>query len=30
MAADIHTISNTKESNKKLFELIKSLKLPFD
>ena len=30
MAADIHTVSNTKESNKKLFELIKSLKLPFD
>ena len=23
MAADIHTVSNTKESNKKLFELIK-------
>ena len=30
MAADIHTVFNTKESNKKLFELIKSLKLPFD
>lgn len=30
MAADIHTVSNTKESNKQLFELIKSLKLPFD
>ena len=30
MAADIHTVANTKESNKKLFELIKSLKLPFD
>lgn len=30
MAVDIHTVSNTKESNKKLFELIKSLKLPFD
>ena len=30
MAADIHTVSNTTESNKKLFELIKSLKLPFD
>ena len=30
MAADIHTVSNNKESNKQLFELIKSLKLPFD
>ena len=30
MAADIHTVSNTKESNKQLFELIKNLKLPFD
>ena len=29
-AADIHTKSNTKEDNKKLFNLIKSLKLPFD
>lgn len=29
-AADIHTKSNTKEDNKKLFDLIKSLKLPFD
>lgn len=29
-AADIHTKSNTKEENKKLFDLIKSLKLPFD
>ena len=29
-AVDFHTVSNTKESNKKLFELIKSLKLPFD
>ena len=29
-AADIHTKSNSKESNKKLFELIKQLKLPFD
>lgn len=29
-AADIHTKSNTKEENKKLFNLIKSLKLPFD
>lgn len=29
-AADIHTKSNTKEDNKKLFELIKQLKLPFD
>ena len=29
-AADIHTTSNSKESNKQLFELIKQLKLPFD
>ena len=29
-AADIHTKSNAKESNKQLFELIKQLKLPFD
>lgn len=29
-AADIHTKSNTREENKKLFELIKSLKLPYD
>lgn len=29
-AADIHTKSNTKEDNKKLFDLIKSLKLPYD
>lgn len=29
-AADIHTKSNTKEDNKKLFDLIKQLKLPFD
>lgn len=29
-AADIHTKSNTKEENKRLFDLIKSLKLPFD
>ena len=29
-AADIHTKSNTKESNKELFDLIKQLKLPFD
>lgn len=29
-AADIHTKSNTKEGNKKLFDLVKSLKLPFD
>ena len=29
-AADIHTESNSKESNKQLFELIKQLKLPFD
>lgn len=29
-AADIHTKSNSKESNKQLFELIKQLKLPFD
>ena len=28
--ADIHTKSNSKESNKKLFALIKQLKLPFD
>ena len=29
-AADIHTKSNSKESNKELFDLIKQLKLPFD
>ena len=29
-AVDIHTKSNSKESNKQLFELIKQLKLPFD
>lgn len=29
-AADIHTKSDLKEDNKKLFELIKQLKLPFD
>lgn len=29
-AADIHTKSDQKEDNKKLFELIKQLKLPFD
>ena len=29
-AVDIHTKSNTKESNKELFDLIKQLKLPFD
>lgn len=29
-AADIYTKSNSKESNKQLFELIKQLKLPFD
>lgn len=29
-ASDIHTKSNTREENKKLFDLIKSLKLPFD
>lgn len=29
-AADIHTVSNTPEDNKKLFELIQKLKLPFD
>lgn len=29
-ATDIHTKSNSKESNKQLFELIKQLKLPFD
>lgn len=29
-AADIHTKSNSKEDNKKLFDLIKQLKLPFD
>lgn len=29
-AADIHTKSNTKEANKKLFDLIKGLKLPYD
>ena len=29
-AADIRTKSNSKESNKQLFELIKQLKLPFD
>lgn len=29
-AADIRTVSNSKESNKQLFELIRKLKLPFD
>lgn len=29
-AADIHSKSNTKENNKKIFDLIKNLKLPFD
>ena len=29
-AADIHTKSESAEDNKKLFELIKQLKLPFD
>ena len=29
-AADINTKSDSKEDNKKLFELIKQLKLPFD
>lgn len=29
-AADIHSKSNTREDNKKIFDLIKSLKLPFD
>ena len=29
-AADIHTKSDSAEDNKKLFELIKQLKLPFD
>lgn len=29
-AADIHTKSDSREDNKKLFELIKQLKLPFD
>lgn len=29
-AADIHTKSNTKEDNKKLFDLIKDLQLPYD
>ena len=29
-AADIHTKSDSVEDNKKLFELIKQLKLPFD
>lgn len=29
-AADIRTVSNTKESNKQLFELIRKSKLPFD
>ena len=29
-AADIHTVSDTKEDNKKLYELIKKLKLPVD
>lgn len=29
-AADIHTVSDKPADNKKLFELIKSLKLPFD
>lgn len=29
-ASDIHTVENTKESNKKLFNLIRELKLPYD
>lgn len=29
-AADIRTVEDTKEENKKLFELIKELNLPFD
>lgn len=29
-AADIHTLSDTPVDNKKLFDLIQSLKLPFD
>lgn len=29
-AADIHTKSNTRESNKELFNLIRTLKLPYD
>jgi hypothetical protein len=29
-ASDIHTVSNTPEDNKKLFDLIVELKLPFD
>ena len=29
-AADIHTVSDTVEDNKKLYDLVKSLKLPFD
>lgn len=29
-ASDIRTVSNTKESNKQLFNLIKDSKLPFD
>ena len=29
-AADIHTLSDTPADNKKLFDLIQSLKLPFD
>lgn len=29
-ASDIRTVQNTKESNKQLFELIKTSKLPFD
>lgn len=29
-AADIHTVSDTVYSNRRLFELIQSLKLPFD
>ena len=29
-ASDIHTVNNTKEENKELFNLIKKLKLPFD
>ena len=30
MAADIRTVQDTKEENKKLFDLIQKLKLPFD
>ena len=29
-AVDIQTVSDSKEDNKKLFELVQSLKLPFD